>query len=144
MTMAKINMIDAARPLYVYLIRGGGVKLWRIRHSWKRGFLMSKNSQIVVLNETVRIQRMDQDDYISLTDIAKFKNPDDPRFVIQNWMRTRSSIEFLGIWELLNNPDFNRIEFDTVKNQSGSKTAIHQMKLLLADVGARRLEGKQP
>jgi len=68
---------------------------------------MSKNSQIVVLNETVRIQRMDQDDYISLTDIAKFKNPDDPRFVIQNWMRTRSSIEFLGIWELLNNPDFN-------------------------------------
>jgi hypothetical protein len=105
---------------------------------------MSKNSQIVVLNETVRIQRMDQDDYISLTDIAKFKNPDDPKFVIQNWMRTRSSIEFLGIWELLNNPDFNRIEFDTVKNPSGSKTAIHQMKLLLADVGARRLEGKQP
>ena len=45
---------------------------------------MSKNSQIVVLNETVRIQRIDQDDYISLTDIAKFKNPDDPRFVIQN------------------------------------------------------------
>ena len=66
---------------------------------------MSKNSQIIVLNETVRIHRMDQDDYISLTDIAKFKNADDPRFVIQNWMRSRSSIEFLGIWELLNNPD---------------------------------------
>lgn len=106
---------------------------------------MSKNSQIVVLNETVRIQRMNQDDYISLTDIAKFKNADDPRFVIQNWIRTRSSIEFLGIWELLNNPDFNRVEFDTVKNQSGSNAfVIHQMKLLLADAGARRLERKQP
>ena len=85
---------------------------------------MSKNSQVVVLSETVRIQRMDQDDYISLTDIAKFKNADDPRFVIQNWMRTRSSIEFLGIWELLNNPDFNPVEFDTVKNQSGSNAFV--------------------
>lgn len=85
---------------------------------------MSKNSQILVLNETVRIQRMDQDDYISLTDIAKFKNADDPRFVIQNWMRARSSIEFLGIWELLNNPGFNRVEFDTVKNQSGSNAFV--------------------
>lgn len=85
---------------------------------------MGKNSQIVVLTETVRIQRMDQDDYISLTDIAKFKNADDPRFVIQNWMRTRSSVEFLGIWELLNNPDFNRVEFDTVKNQSGSNAFV--------------------
>ncbi len=85
---------------------------------------MSKNSQIIVLHETVRIQRMDQDDYISLTDIAKYKNPDDPRFVIQNWMRSRSSIEFLGIWELLNNPDFNRVEFDTVKNQSGSNAFV--------------------
>jgi hypothetical protein len=85
---------------------------------------MSKNSQIIVLNETVRIHRMDQDDYISLTDIAKFKNADDPRFVIQNWMRSRSSIEFLGIWELLNNPDFNRVEFDTVKNQSGSNAFV--------------------
>ena len=85
---------------------------------------MNKNSQIIVLNETVRIQKIDQDDYISLTDIAKFKNADDPRFVIQNWMRTRSSIEFLGIWELLNNPDFNRVEFDTVKNQSGSNAFV--------------------
>lgn len=85
---------------------------------------MGKKSQVVVLSETVRIQRMDHDDYISLTDIAKFKNVDDPRFVIQNWMRARSSIEFLGIWELLNNPDFNRVEFDTVKIQSGSNAFV--------------------
>ncbi len=83
-----------------------------------------KNSQVVVLSETVRIQRIDSDDYISLTDIAKFRNADDPRFVIQNWMRSRSSVEFLGIWEILNNPDFNRVEFDTVRNQSGSNAFV--------------------
>ena len=75
---------------------------------------MGKSSQVVVLSETVRIQKIDRDDYISLTDIAKFRNADDPRFIIQNWMRSRSSIEFLGIWEILNNRDFNRVEFDTV------------------------------
>jgi len=85
---------------------------------------MGKHTEIIVLAEAVRIQRIKRDDYISLTDIAKFKNSDDPRFVIQNWMRTRFSIEFLGIWELLNNPDFNRVEFDTVKNASGSNAFV--------------------
>ena len=70
---------------------------------------MAKNKKIVVLSETVRVQRIDKNDYISLTDIAKFKNADDPRFVIQNWMRTRPSIDFLGLWEVLNNPNFNRV-----------------------------------
>lgn len=60
-----------------------------------------------------------QNDFISLTDIAKYKNPNDPRFIIQNWLRNRNTLEFLGIWEALSNPDFNRVEFDTVKNQSG-------------------------
>ena len=85
---------------------------------------MGKHTEIIVLAEAVRIQRIKRDDYISLTDIAKFKNSDDPRFVIQNWMRTRFSVEFLGIWELLNNPDFNRVEFDTVKNASGSNAFV--------------------
>lgn len=47
-------------------------------------------------------------------DIASVKNADEPRFVIQDWMRTRSAIEFRSNWELLNNPEFNRVEFDTV------------------------------
>jgi len=47
---------------------------------------MKKNTEIKVLSETVRVQRIAQEDFISLTDIAKFKNADDPRFVIQNWM----------------------------------------------------------
>ena len=60
-----------------------------------------------------------QNEFISLTDIAKYRNEDDPRFVIQNWMRNRNTIEFLGVWETLHNPDFNRVQFDTVKNTAG-------------------------
>jgi len=60
-----------------------------------------------------------QNEYISLTDIAKYKNSEDPRFVIQNWMRNRKTIEFLGLWEILSNPDFNRVQFEAVKKDAG-------------------------
>ena len=60
-----------------------------------------------------------EDEFISLTDIAKYRNEDDPRFVIQNWMRNRNIIEFLGVWEELHNPDFNRVQFEAVKNEAG-------------------------
>ncbi|KXI13285.1 KilA-N domain-containing protein [Peptostreptococcus anaerobius] len=60
-----------------------------------------------------------ENDYISLTDIAKYKNTDDPRFVIQNWMRNRNTLEFIGLWEVLNNPNFNRVQFDTFRNEAG-------------------------
>ena len=53
--------------------------------------------------------------FISLTDIAKYRNEDDPRFVVQNWMRNRNTIEFLGVWESLYNSDFNRVEFDAFR-----------------------------
>ena len=60
-----------------------------------------------------------KNDYISLTDIAKYKNTDDPRFVIQNWMRNRNTLEFIGLREALNNPNFNRVQFDTFRNEAG-------------------------
>ncbi|RYC98120.1 KilA-N domain-containing protein [Facklamia hominis] len=60
-----------------------------------------------------------KNDYISLTDIAKYKNTDDPRFVIQNWMRNRNTLEFIGLWETLNNQNFNRVQFDTFRNEAG-------------------------
>ena len=60
-----------------------------------------------------------QNEYISLTDIARYKNSEDPRFVIQNWMRNRDTIEFLGLWEILSNPDFNRVQFEAVKSDAG-------------------------
>ena len=60
-----------------------------------------------------------ESEFISLTDIAKYRNEDDPRFVIQNWMRNRNTVEFLGVWEELHNPDFNRVQFEAVKNEAG-------------------------
>ena len=60
-----------------------------------------------------------QNDYISLTDIAKRKNPDEPRIVISNWMSSYSTIDFLATWESLYNPNFNRMEFQTVRSEPG-------------------------
>ena len=67
---------------------------------------------------------MERDDYISLTDIAKVKDSDNPRYIIQNWMRNRNTIEFLGVWESLYNPNFNRVEFDTFKSQAGLNSFV--------------------
>ena len=60
-----------------------------------------------------------QNDYISLTDIARYKS-DEPKSVIQNWIRNKDTIEFLGLWEQLHNEDFKGIEFESFKNQAGS------------------------
>lgn len=65
-----------------------------------------------------------ENEFISLTDIARYKNEDDPRFVIQNWMRNRNTVEFLGVWEELHNPTFNRVQFDTFKNEAGSNRFV--------------------
>lgn len=81
-------------------------------------------AKISVLNQEVSIALVREEDYISLTDIAKHRNADDPRFIIQNWMRTRFTVEFLGIWECLNNPSFNRVEFEAVKNEAGSNAFV--------------------
>lgn len=60
-----------------------------------------------------------EDDYISLTDMARHKNPIAPKDVVKNWLRLRSTIEFLGLWEELNNPNFKGVEFDSFKARSG-------------------------
>lgn len=67
---------------------------------------------------TVSIISLNDTDYISLTDIAKFKT-DDTSAVIGNWMRNRNSIEFLGIWETLYNPNFKPFEFERFRSEAG-------------------------
>jgi len=62
---------------------------------------------------------LDENSYISLTDIAWQKDPDDPRIVISNWMSSYSTIDFLATWENLYDPSFNRLEFQTVRNEPG-------------------------
>lgn len=61
-------------------------------------------------------------DYISLTDMARYKNPLEPKDVVKNWMRNYSTIEFLGIWERLNNPHFKGVEFDSFKKFAGANS----------------------
>ena len=72
----------------------------------------------------IRLNVVNDSDYISLTDIAKKRDSENPRFIIQNWMRNRSTISFLGLWEELNNPNFNRVEFEAVKNESGENSFV--------------------
>jgi len=66
----------------------------------------------------ISVIQVDEEDFISLTDIAKFKS-DDPSTVIGNWMRNRNTIEYLGIWETLNNPEFKPFEFEGFRRQAG-------------------------
>ena len=65
-----------------------------------------------------------KNEFISLTDIARYQNIDDPRFVIRNWMRNRDTVEFLGIWETLYNPNFKRAGFDTFRNEAGKNSFV--------------------
>lgn len=66
------------------------------------------------------LSKGDENDFISLTDIARYKNPDEPKDVVKNWMRSRGTIEFLGLWEQLNNPKFKGVEFDSFIHEAGS------------------------
>ena len=70
------------------------------------------------------ISAQDKDDYISLTDMAKFKNAKFPADVVKNWFRLRNTIDYLGLWETLNNPNFNMVEFDQFKSEAGLNSFV--------------------
>ena len=76
-------------------------------------------AKIIVKDQTIKTINKDGIDYICITDIAKQKNVEAPNGVISNWMRNRNTIEFLGIWESLYNPNFNPIEFEGFKKEAG-------------------------
>ena len=69
----------------------------------------------------------DGSDYISLTDIAKYKS-EDANQTIRNWMRLRDTIEFMGLWEQLHNPDFKPVEFEGFKNEAGANAFLMSPK----------------
>ena len=84
---------------------------------------MSKVKKEIIEAKGFAIQIYTEDfknDYISLTDIAKYKNKEEPNVVVSNWMRNYNTIEYLGIWEQLNNPDFNPLEFEGYLKEAGS------------------------
>ena len=85
---------------------------------------MSGSREIEVLSEPVRVRRIYKEDYICVTDIARYQEPERTDHVIQNWMRNRNTIEFLGIWEKLNNPDFKPLEFEGFRNRAGLNSFV--------------------
>jgi len=74
---------------------------------------MAKNKIILVRRISITTFKQGKDDFISLTDIARNKNAAEPKDVVKNWMRSRTTIEFLGLWEQLNNPQVKGVEFDS-------------------------------
>ena len=77
------------------------------------------NENVNSKEASYNITLVDNEEYISLTDIARYKNRENPKGVIQNWIRNRNTIEFLGIWELIHNPNFKGIEFEAFKKEAG-------------------------
>ena len=81
-------------------------------------------NKITVKNIEINVTGIGDDDFVNLTDIAKIVNPEFPAYVVRNWMRLRATIEYLGVWEKLNNSEFNLTEFDQIKNASGSNAFV--------------------
>lgn len=101
----------------------------RSRYNWGMKKINTQGLQIYTFQRN-------ENDYISLTDIAKYKNSEDPRYVVQNWMKTRFTVDFLGAWERINNESFNRVEFDTFKNEAGSNAFVLTPQKWIEKTGA--------
>ena len=81
---------------------------------------MAKQKEIIVKDTTIRSFSQNGWDYICITDIARQKNAIEPKDVVKNWMRLKNTIEYLGMWEALNNPLFKGVEFDPLLREAGS------------------------
>ena len=92
--------------------------------------------------EIAVISKGNGNDFISLTDIARYKNPDEPKDVVKNWMRSRSTLEFLGLWEQLNNPDFKGVEFDSFIHEAGANAFTLSPQKWIEATGAIGLTSK--
>jgi hypothetical protein len=83
---------------------------------------MAKTNLLTVKEVAIRTLKVDGEDYISITDIAKQKNPVEPKDVVKNWMRLKNTLEYLGLWERLNNLHFKGVEFDPLLREAGSNS----------------------
>ena len=79
-------------------------------------------TKIIAKDTTIRTMSKNGIDYICITDIARQKNPVEPKDVVKNWMRVKNTLEYLGLWESLNNPDFIGVEFDPILKEAGSNS----------------------
>jgi len=95
-----------------------------------------KMQKIEVQGTEISVNTSHEEDYISLTDIARHKDTERTDDIVRNWIRNRNTIEFLGIWEQLNNPDFNSVEFDGFRKQSGLNSFTMTPKQWITKTGA--------
>ena len=114
------------------------------RDSIKRGNIMkkAKSTSIEVRGTAISIVSQENADYICLTDIARYKSPDHTDDLIRNWIRNRNTVEFLGMWEQLNNPDFNPVEFDGIRMQAGLNSFTLTPKQWIEKTGAAGIISK--
>ncbi len=98
--------------------------------------------KINVLNKEITFYRQNDENYICLTDIARYKDEERTDYIIQNWLRNRNTIEFLGIWEHLNNPNFNPIEFDGFRKKAGLNSFILTAKQWIEKTNAAGIVSK--
>jgi hypothetical protein len=89
---------------------------------------MKKEKAITINNQEILILSRKNEDFISLTDIARYKNKEATGLVISHWLSTRYTIEFMGLWERINNPGFNVTEFSNIRNESGSNGFVLSSK----------------
>lgn len=103
----------------------------------KRKSIAPKGLSISVFTDT-----NDYNDLISLTDIAKYKNQDSPKDIIKNWMRSRNTLEFLGVWEQMNNPDFINTNYTRLINESGSNAFVMSPAKWVSETNAKGIVSK--
>ncbi|MCX7027842.1 MAG: KilA-N domain-containing protein [Spirochaetes bacterium] len=101
-----------------------------------------KKTTMEVQGTGISIIQQEGEDFISLTDIARHRDPKRTDYIIQNWLRNRNTIEFLGLWESLNNPRFKPIEFDGFKKQAGLNSFILPVKQWIEKTNSIGIQSK--
>ncbi len=104
---------------------------------------MSISKKIIVKGLEITTLKKYGEDFISLTDIARNKNPYEPKDVVKNWLRSKTTIEFLGLWEQLNNPDFKGVEFDSLIYEAGTNTFTLSPTKWIDSTNAKGIISKQ-
>ncbi len=104
--------------------------------------MIKKAKKIEVFGTAITITHTKKEEYVSITDIAKYKNPDAPADIVKNWLRSKNTIELLGLWEKLNNPDFKLVEFDQFKNEAGFNHFVLSPKKWIETTQAIGLQSK--
>ncbi|MBF0491073.1 MAG: KilA-N domain-containing protein [Candidatus Omnitrophica bacterium] len=98
--------------------------------------MRQKNQIIHVIGNKVSLFTQEKTDYISITDIARYKDSSETKDVVKNWMRSKSTIEFLGLWEKIHNPAFKGVEFDSFLHKAGSNSFVLSPSKWVESTGA--------